>query len=99
LITHIISASEFNPERVDDLQYVWNVWYSTQWDSSTAKRFSKDVLEILAHKWQKHIVVKDDDLGVLDGVWKYWIANISNMKPGTCSQILHQRYANHFFSQ
>lgn len=98
LITHIITASEFNPENIEDLKYIWNVWYSTQWDASTANRFSKDVLVLLTHQWQKHIVVKEDDLAILDSVWKYWVATIANMKPSTCSQILNQRYT-HFILQ
>ena len=93
LILHIITASDFNPNDQNDLEYVWNVWYSTQWDASTVKRFSKDVLQLLVHQWKSDIlVVRDLDLVDLDKVWKYWFTTFSSMKASTCSQILSQRY-------
>lgn len=92
LITHIITASDFNPDNQKDLDYVWDVWFSTQWVAATKTRFLKDVGEMLARQWQQHIVIKDADLSVLDDVWKYWKTTVSDMDSQTVLTILKQRW-------
>ena len=91
LITHIITSPDFKPNNQTELDYVWDVWYSTQWDDATKTRFIKDVDEMLAHQWKKNIVIKDEDLSVLDVVWKYWKTHACSMNPHTFFSIMKQR--------
>ena len=43
LITHMILLSDFNPERDEDMEYLWHIWYSYTWGETTRQRFVKDL--------------------------------------------------------
>ena len=55
LIAHIITSHDFDPKNQKDLQYLWDVWYTTQWDDVTSKRFLKDVNLLLTGHLHKNI--------------------------------------------
>lgn len=95
LIAQIISDQTFSATNQDDLQYIWDVWYTTQWNDSTAKRFLKDVNQLLAGQWRSNsfIVISDADISILEKTWSYWKETVSTMDSETFSNIMQQRYA------
>ena len=94
LITQIVTNKEFNAANPDDLQYVWDVWYSTQWNDTTAKRLLKDVEQLLAGQWRSNrfIVITDADIGILEKTWSYWRETVSTMNADTFLKVQEQRY-------
>jgi hypothetical protein len=94
LITQIVTNKEFSASNQDDLQYIWDVWYSTQWNDTTAKRFLKDVNQLLAGQWKSNssIVITDADISILEKTWSHWKETVSAMNADTFSSIMLQRY-------
>ena len=43
LLTHIILSLGFNPALPGDLKYLWDFWYSYQWEEHVRKRFVDDL--------------------------------------------------------
>ena len=43
LITHIMLSSNFDPACSKDIDYLWSIWYSYQWEETVRQRFIKDV--------------------------------------------------------
>ena len=93
-ITHVVTNKEFNTSNQDDLQYVWDVWYSTQWNDTTAKRFLKDVNQLLAGQWKSNssIVITDAGISILEKTWSHWKETVSAMNADTFSSTMLQRY-------
>ena len=92
LITHIIIALDFDAKNPTDIQYLWDVWYSAQWDDVTTKRFLKHVDQLLAKQWRKNITIpKADDLRILQNIWTYWKNTAEQMTANTFSSVLEQR--------
>ena len=95
LITQIVTNKEFIATNPDDLQYVWDVWYSTQWNDTTAKRFLKDVEQLLAGQWRSNssiVITADADISILEKTWSYWKDTVSTMNADIFSNIMQQRY-------
>ena len=93
LITQIITAEEFSPSNQHDIQYVWDVWYSGQWTDATAKRFLKDVDQLLTGQWKTNssIVIRDADVRTLEDIWSFWKTTVAGMNVNSYSSILKQR--------
>ena len=92
LITHILIAPDFDSQSSTDLQYLWDVWYTTQWDADTTKRFLKDINELLEGQLHKNILIpKADDLKKLKSIWTYWKVTAESMNAKIYSSILEQR--------
>ena len=43
LIVHIILSTDFESEKVEDVEYLWHLWYSSFWDDNTNMRFVRDL--------------------------------------------------------
>ena len=41
LLINILLDEDFDPDVESDIQYLWDVWYSTQWTETTRARFVK----------------------------------------------------------
>ena len=92
LITHIIISPDFDQKNPVDIQYIWDVWYTTQWDAGTSKRFLKDVDQLLAGQFHKNMhIPKADDLRILTNIWLYWKMTVLKMNVNTSCRILEQR--------
>jgi len=81
LIAHIILSDGFDPLNPTDLQYLWDVWYSLQWNEATKKRFIKDVKQLLAGLWTNSQIIKIPDAkGVeqLKQICSFWLETASN---------------------
>ena len=92
LLTHILSTEDFDPENEKDVQYLWDVWYSFQWNETTTTRFLKDIDRILAHQYSKNIIISKKDFEKLKTIWSRWKVTASNMNFSTISALLKQRH-------
>lgn len=50
IMLKILSSSNFNPENQEDLGFLWDIWYNTQWPESSRKRFIKVLKDLLEDK-------------------------------------------------
>ena len=77
LIVKVISTDDFNVNEVDDLSYLWDLWYNVVWPKSTLDRFVMDVKELLdrglPNNW---FFIKSDQLDELKDVWKGWLLSL-----------------------
>ena len=44
LISNIMMSNDFNPEKEEDIGYLWDLWYSFEWDETTWTKFNKDLM-------------------------------------------------------
>lgn len=94
LFLKVISSSSFDPSCVDDLQYLWSVWYNIEWTSKTLSRFLKDVSELAKSELPSMIQVNDtEDVNQLKVIWSTWIEIASAMDFEFKEQVLKERYA------
>ena len=95
LIVHIVNSDGFDPTNPNDLQYIWDVWYSLQWNEVTKKRFIKDVKLVLAGQWaaSRIIIQEPGDVEVLYKVCTFWMNTASNrLKASQIEEIVTERY-------
>jgi hypothetical protein len=45
VLLHIIEG--LDPNRRDDMEFLWSVWFNVFWDEDTAKRFTESVRSLL----------------------------------------------------
>lgn len=92
LITHIVSAESFSPANQRDLDYIWNVWYNTQWSAITIKRFVKDVDQLLARQFSKTISIpNEEDFLKLSKIWNAWKTKVNNIDEKTLNRLVNER--------
>ena len=93
LFLKVISSSSFDPSCVDDLQYLWSIWYNIEWTSKTLSRFLKDVSELAKSELPSMIQVTDkEDISKLKAIWSTWIEIASAMDFEFKEQVLKERY-------
>ena len=74
LIVKVISTDDFNVNEVDDLSYLWDLWYNVVWPKSTFDRFVKDVKELVDRGLPANCsIIKSDQLGELKDIWTEWL--------------------------
>ena len=94
LIVHIVNSDGFDPTNPNDLQYIWDVWYSLQWNEVTKKRFIKDVKQMLAGQWaaSRIIIQEPGDVEVLNKVCIFWLNTaINKLGPSQIKEIVIER--------
>lgn len=78
LLAHIMLSETFDPSDPENIQYLWNLWYSFKWNASTKERFARDVNQLLTVKWHKQttdsrLVVLPDNVRKLKKVLHSWL--------------------------
>ena len=92
LIVHIMVAEDFDPDSPEDLQYLWDIWYSLQWSEKTRKRFVKDVKLLLAGPFHPIIKIPNTKyLKKMKMAFKSWLDATCNLKLSTISNNLYER--------
>ena len=43
LVAYIMLSNDFNPANPTDMKYLWDVWFSAQWNESTRKRVAENI--------------------------------------------------------
>ena len=46
LLVHIMLSNDFDPENSEDMDFIWDIWYSLQWTEGTRKRCIDNVDQI-----------------------------------------------------
>lgn len=77
-ILKILSDKSFNPEKEEDLSFLWDVWYNAEWPELTRIRFLVVLRDILDGQLPKNVSVPDTkQLQSLKQVWSSWLATCS----------------------
>lgn len=92
LLIKIISSTEFDPVKNEDLDYIWEVWYGVYW-STPVTRFKDDVKELVMGNLPENVKVPPGKcLQSLKSVWREWISMVNSKKPDIIEATLHARY-------
>ena len=96
LLAHIMLSESFDPTNPVDIQYLWNVWYSFKWNSSTRKRVLRDINYLLTVKWHQatdsRLVVSPEDVSQFKKVLHSWLKfSSTDANSGTNVNISQQR--------
>jgi len=51
LVTSIMLLADFDPANPTDMKYLWDVWFSAQWNEFTRQRFVKDMKNLTRGEW------------------------------------------------
>jgi len=94
LITHVIFSDSFDPSNPADLQYLWDLWYGSQWNDTTRQRFVRDVLELFENQSTHSSIIHcgatfNTQLNV---ILNNWLNTVCNMTISQTKQIVKQRY-------
>jgi len=90
LIMKIISCPKFDPNKGDDMDYVWDIWYNATFTHSTTKRFTEDVESLLDSPLPTNItILKSSYLEELKSIWNEWL---SKLRSSSVEQLLAERY-------
>ena len=94
LITHIMLSANFKPSNPVDMDYLWDLWYSSKWTDSTLNRFVCDVETLLSLQWNtvKHIVLEEEDVEEMKKIFSSWLKTASDMTITTVISTLNERY-------
>ena len=90
LILKVISSSNFDPEKEEDLGYLWNVWYDATWPESTLKRFTQDIKNLLNEPLPQNMAIPEGSHK--EAVRKIWAGWLSTIKTSTVEDTLAARY-------
>jgi hypothetical protein len=90
----VIFSDSFDPTSTTDLQYLWDLWYGSQWNEATRQRFVRDVFELFenqsTHSFiSPHRATFNTHLNV---ILKNWLDTGCNMTVALTKQIVDQRY-------
>lgn len=65
----------FNPDKKEDLSFLWDVWYNAEWPEVTKKRFLVVLKDIFDGRLPENVFVPDgSQLESLKEVWSSWLA-------------------------
>ena len=89
-ILKIISASNFNPSDEEDVAFLWDVWYNSEWPDITRKRFQIVLNDLLDECLLENISIpKSQHLESLKKVWSAWHLLLSSTN--SKSQLLMEK--------
>ncbi len=78
MLLSILSAPDFNPEDENDLAFLWDLWYNSEWPELTRKRFKTVLKDLLDGRLPENIIIaKSSHLEMLRAVWSSWQATSS----------------------
>lgn len=78
IILKILSDRCFNPEKEEDLSFLWDIWYNAEWPEVTTKRFLVVLKDILDGKFPENVSVPDTSQRQgLKQVWSSWLTTCS----------------------
>lgn len=71
-ILKIISSETFNPDKEEDIAFLWDVWYNLDWPKKTRARFQIVVNELLEAMPVNIEVPNRSHLEELRELWRHW---------------------------
>lgn len=75
----IVSSLDFNPDNQEDIAFLWDLWYNSEWPETTRRR-CKVILEdlLLNDALPENLAIPNDKhLQSLKTVWGTWISFLS----------------------
>jgi len=96
LIVKVISANDFNVNKVDNLSYLWDMWYNAVWPKSTLDRFVMDIKELVYRGPPANCsIIKSDQLGELKDIWTDWLLSVGKqlIEASQIEKVLKERYS------
>lgn len=94
LFLNILLADAFDPTNPNDIQYLWDVYYSFQWNKQTKSRFIKDVWELKNGRLSvdDKIVISDPIIILeLEQTCNLWLDLISNTSADHIQSFVEER--------
>ena len=87
LLSHIMLSDDFDPSKMSDVDYLWDVWYSTRWSETVRQRFITDLKQLIASCWSNNSIVVPGNLAMksLETAFKYWLNHANKMSRETIS--------------
>ena len=95
LLSHIMLSDEFDSKKMSDVDYLWDVWYSTIWSETVRQRFIKDLKQLIASRWSNESIVGPGEpmaMDVLEKVFNCWLKRANCMPTNMITKALKQRY-------
>ena len=91
LILKIASGPEFDPNKEEDVNYLWHLWYDVTWPETTLKRFLKDVKDLLDKPLPYNTFIPECNIYLekLKAVWTDWLSFVKNIP---IEDVLADRY-------
>ncbi len=92
LILKIISSTNFDPLKKEDLDYVWTVWYDVYWSAMACSRFKNDVKDLINGQLPENVeLIPTKCLQTLVNVWKVWYSIIEKPDSDLVDKVLSER--------
>ena len=74
----IISARDFNTEKDEDLNFLWDIWYNATWPEITRKRFLGVLKDLMNEKLPQNVIIPEGShLQSVKKIWSAWRKSIS----------------------
>jgi len=93
LIANVIFSEYFDPEIPSDMQYLWDLWYGSQWNEATRKQFVSNVLQLLSNLLTSSSVIPHGTKfnEKLRDILSSWLDTACNMTVTQTKKIVQQR--------
>lgn len=76
----IISSSDFCPEKQEDFNLIWDIWYNIEWPENTRKRFVKVLINLLDGNLPDNVIVPENGFSTLKEIWNSWFSTCCKTK-------------------
>ena len=95
LIAQVIYSEYFDPEIPSDMQYLWDLWYGSQWNEATRKQFVSNVLQLLSNLITSTSVIPHGTKfnEKLRYILNSWLDSACNMTVTQTKKLVKQRFA------
>ena len=93
-LSYLMFSDGFDSKKTSDVDYLWDVWYSTRWSETVRERFIKDLKQLIASRWSNKSDVVVPELVAakhLEKTFECWMNYATSMSAKTISKILKQR--------
>ena len=100
MLLSIISTPEFNPDDENDFAFLWDLWYNSEWPTTTRDRFNVVLKDLLDGKLSENIIIaKSKHLQILRETWSSWLTTSSKSLSASnllMKQVGKERYGREF---
>jgi hypothetical protein len=73
MMLKMISAQDFDPEKDEDFNALWDIWYNATWPETTRKRFLGVLKDLVNGKLPQNVIIPDGShLQSVKKVWSSW---------------------------
>ena len=94
-LSYLMFSDGFDSKKTSDVDYLWDVWYSTRWSETVRQRFIKDLKQLIASRWSNESIVGPGEpmaMDVLEKVFNCWLKRANCMPTNMITKALKQRY-------